>query len=154
VDTVDGAVAASCNPPPGSVFPTGTTLVTCTAADRRGNVATATFTITVAVVARTTRRTALLSPALGARVPGPPVLTWRRVARAKFYNVQLYRNGSKILTTWPLRPRLALRSSWRHNGRRFRLRRGTYTWLVWPAFGTKAVPRYGRMLGQSSFKVV
>jgi hypothetical protein len=155
VDTVDGPVAWSCTPAPGSVFPPGTTVVACTAADRRGNVATASFSITVAVV-RTTRRgsAALLSPSAGARVPGPPVLVWRRVPRAKFYNVQLYRNGRKILTNWPTRPRLALRSSWRHHGRTMRMRRGVYTWLVWPAFGTKAVPRYGRMLGQSSFRVV
>lgn len=154
VDTVDGTVAWSCNPPPGSMFRPGRTVVTCTAADRHGNAATASFTITVAVVRGTRRAMALLSPAAGARVPGPPVLVWRRVPRATFYNVQLYRNGRKILTTWPTRPRLALRSSWRHEGRRFRLRRGAYTWLVWPAFGTKAVPRYGKMLGQSSFRVV
>jgi HYR domain len=154
VDTVDGTVAWSCNPPPGSMFPPGRTVVTCTAADRHGNDATASFTIMVAVVRAARRATALLSPAAGARVPGPPVLVWRRVPRATFYNLQLHRNGRKILTTWPTRPRLALRNSWRHQGRRFRLRRGTYTWLVWPAFGTKTVPRYGKMLGQSSFRVV
>jgi hypothetical protein len=154
VDTVDGAVAWSCTPPPGSVFPRGTTTVTCTAGDRRGNVATASFTITVAVVRAARRATALLSPPPGARVPGPPLLAWRAVRRATFYNVQLYRNGRKILTTWPNRPRVALRRSWRHNGRTFRLRPGVYTWLVWPAFGTRAVPRYGRLLGQSSFRVV
>jgi hypothetical protein len=154
VDTVDGAVGWSCNPPPGSVFRPGLTVVTCTAADRHGNAARAFFTITVTVVRAARGATALLSPAAGARVPGPPVLVWRRVPRARFYNLQLYRDGRKILTTWPTRPRLALRTSWRHQGRRFRLRRGTYTWLVWPAFGTKAVPRYGKMLGQSSFRVV
>jgi len=154
VDTVDGTVGWSCNPPPGSVFPPGMTVVTCTAADRHGNAARASFTITVAVVRAARRATALLSPAAGARVPGPPVLVWRRVPRATFYNLQLYRNGRKILTSWPTRPRLALRNSWRHEGRRFLLKRGTYTWLVWPAFGTKAVPRYGKMLGQSTFRVV
>jgi uncharacterized protein len=46
-DDVDGAVAATCTPPSGTTFPLGTTTVTCTAADRAGNVATASFTVTV-----------------------------------------------------------------------------------------------------------
>jgi hypothetical protein len=37
----------SCVPPSGSTFPVGTTTVTCTASDTRGNTATATFTVTV-----------------------------------------------------------------------------------------------------------
>ena len=47
-------------------------------------------------------RTALTKPALGARVKAPPLLAWRAVAKATYYNVQLYRDGKKILTAWPL----------------------------------------------------
>lgn len=65
-DIVDGAVAPTCTPPSGPIFVTGSTVVTCTAADRRGNVATESFTIRIAVV-RTVRRVALFSPAAGAR---------------------------------------------------------------------------------------
>jgi GH35 family endo-1,4-beta-xylanase len=36
-DTRDGAVTAVCTPPSGSVFPIGTTKVTCTATDKAGN---------------------------------------------------------------------------------------------------------------------
>lgn len=36
-----------CNPPSGSVFPTGSTAVTCTASDARGNTATCTFPVNV-----------------------------------------------------------------------------------------------------------
>jgi hypothetical protein len=154
LDTVDGPVPTTCNPPSGSLFRAGTTVVTCTAGDRRGNVATATFTVGLAIVRVPRRASALLFPLFGEPVPGPPVLQWRRVRRATFYNVQLYRNGRKIMTAWPARPRLALRRSWRHNGRRFRLRPGVYTWYVWPAFGSKAVPRYGKVLGRSAFRVV
>ncbi len=47
-DIVDGAVHAVCAPAPGSTFPIGTTTVSCTASDQRGNAATAkTFTVTV-----------------------------------------------------------------------------------------------------------
>jgi hypothetical protein len=42
-----GGVTVTCQPPPSSTFPIGTTLVTCTATDGRGNKSTATFTVTV-----------------------------------------------------------------------------------------------------------
>jgi len=46
-DLVDGSVPTTCTPASGSVFPLGTTTVTCTAKDRAGNVGTKTFTVTV-----------------------------------------------------------------------------------------------------------
>jgi hypothetical protein len=46
-DLVDGGVAASCDRASGSVFPLGTTTVTCTAKDSRDNKAEKTFTVTV-----------------------------------------------------------------------------------------------------------
>jgi len=48
-DTVDGSVSASCNKASGSVFPLGTTTVTCTATDAAGNIGTESFTVTVTV---------------------------------------------------------------------------------------------------------
>ena len=67
------------------------------------------------------------------------------------FNAQVYRNGRKILSRWPTKPRLKLPSSWKEHGRTYRLRPGVYTWIVWPAYSKT---RYGRMLGQSSFKIV
>jgi hypothetical protein len=87
-------------------------------------------------------------------VTQPPLLVWRAVKRARYYNVQLYRKGAKILSIWPARARLKLHKRWRYNGKSFRLRSGSYTWLVWPAYGTREKPRYGALLGQSTFKVV
>ena len=46
-DIVDGAISPACTPASGSTFPIGTTTISCTAADSRGNSATASFTITV-----------------------------------------------------------------------------------------------------------
>ena len=101
--------------------------------DQAGNATTATV--------RLRRRVWLLAPADGARLKRPPVLRWRPVRGASFYNVQLYRGGRKILTRWPSRNRLRLRS----------LRAGRYRWYVWAAHGTRAAPRYGRVLGRRSF---
>lgn len=47
-DDVDGAIAAVCSPASGTVFAFGATLVTCTATDAAGNVATDSFTVHVA----------------------------------------------------------------------------------------------------------
>jgi hypothetical protein len=47
VDDRDGPVAVTCAPPPASLFPVGTTTVTCTTADRAGNTSAGSFSVTV-----------------------------------------------------------------------------------------------------------
>lgn len=153
VDLVDGTVAARCSPASGARFRLGQTTVTCASADLRGNASSASFTVVVARARTVRRSTALLAPLAGARVFAPPMLRWRAVPKARFYNVQLYRKGSKILSFWPSRARLRMTRSWQYQGRTFRLKPGVYTWYVWPGFGTLASPRYGKLLGQSSFRV-
>ncbi len=46
-DAVDGSVVPSCSPASGFVFPVGSTSVTCTARDSRGNESSGRFTVTV-----------------------------------------------------------------------------------------------------------
>ncbi len=46
-DLVDGQVLLTCNPPSGSTFPEGATLVLCSASDMRGNSASGSFAVTV-----------------------------------------------------------------------------------------------------------
>lgn len=93
----------------------------------------------------------MLAPRAGATVRTAPMLRWRAARKASFYNVQLFRRGHKVLTVWPSRPRFRLHARWTFRGREYRLRPGGYTWLVWPAYGTPSKPRYGKLLGQSSF---
>jgi hypothetical protein len=98
----------------------------------------------------------LVSPADGARVKAPPMLLWVAVARANYYNVQLFRGQSpvKIMSVWPAANRLQLRRTWTFNGRRQRLKPGLYRWLVWPGFGRPGARNYGPLLGFSTFTVV
>lgn len=117
-----------------------------TSVDQAGN---ATSRTVVALV----RGAPLREPPAGAVVGKPPRLAWRPVGRARFYNVQLFRKGVKILTLWPTSASLQLGSKWRYGGKLVRLVNGRYTWYVWPAFGTRAQPRYGRVLGASTFVV-
>lgn len=95
----------------------------------------------------------LRSPRDGSVVHGPLGLVWAAVPKASFYNVQLYRHGRKILTRWPSAARLHVARHWSYSGHRFRLKKGTYVWLVWPGFGPMAKGRYGRLLGQATFSV-
>ena len=108
---------------------------------------------TKAVIAGAQKRAALHTPAAGAVVRTPPLLRWQGVKGATFYNVQLYRNGVKVLSTWPNKARLKLGMTWSYAGKRQRLLPGTYRWYVWGAKGTKAKPVYGRALGTSTFVV-
>jgi hypothetical protein len=102
---------------------------------------------------RTTSSSALLSPRGGARVTKPPLLVWRRVTRAGYYNVQLFRGKRKILSAWPTRARLRLQARWKFAGRVRRLTPGAYRWYVWPGYGVPSARNYGQLLGQSSFVV-
>lgn len=95
----------------------------------------------------------LLAPREGARLRAAATLRWRPVRKATFYNVQLFRGGKKVLSTWPRSSKLRLGRNWEYQGHRYGLRAGRYTWYVWPGFGPLAHSRYGQLLGQSSFVV-
>jgi hypothetical protein len=150
-DIVDGPVPISCAPGSGSLFPVGTTKVTCSATDHRGNASSAAFDVVVYLVRVVRRNTTMLSPAAGSRITTPPMLRWRAATKASFYNVQLFRRGRKILSAWPSRPSLRLHARWAFKGNNYSLKPGSYTWLVWPAYGRTSQPRFGKLLGQSSF---
>jgi hypothetical protein len=102
------------------------------------------------------RRSRLLFPAARATISrrNPPLLRWKRVRRARYYNVQLFRGSRKVLSVWPTRPRYQLKRRWTYGGRTYRLRLGRYRWYVWPGFGARPKARYGDLLGRRSFTVV
>jgi hypothetical protein len=96
-----------------------------------------------------------IAPAAGAvlAVGRPPLLEWPRDARARYYNVQLFRGGRKILTVWPTVPRYQLKQRWTYRGKRRRLGPGRYRWVVWPGYGPRAKADYGRRIAASTFVV-
>jgi len=99
-------------------------------------------------------RSALRGPASGARVSAPPVLRWSPVAKATYYNVQLFHHGKKVWTVWPTEPTLRVPSAWRFEGAAFRLTPGVYRWYVWAGFGPRSANRYGPLLGTRNFIVI
>ena len=95
----------------------------------------------------------LYLPTAGASLRAPPLLRWQAVAGAKFYNVQLIRNGVKVLSSWPRGAKLQIGRTWRYGGKRQQLLPGLYRWYVWGARGTLERPTYGRVLGSSTFRI-
>ncbi len=82
-----------------------------------------------------------------------PTLTWRTHAGVKYYNLQLFRNGRKVLSAWPTVAHYTLKPSWRYRGRTYRLTAGRYRWYVWPGYGPRAAHRYGRLLAKGAVTV-
>jgi hypothetical protein len=82
------------------------------------------------------------------------VLRWSAVPKASYYNVQLFRDGKKILTLWPTDSTLRVPSAWTFAGTAFRLTPGVYRWYVWPGFGPRSANRYGKLLGTRRFVVI
>jgi hypothetical protein len=119
------------------------------AVDAAGNVADGSLNVTPGAASRER----LLAPGANARVRKPPLLRWRRVQKARYYNVQVFRNGKKILSAWPTKPRYQLRRTWRYRGHRYRLSDASYRWYLWAGYGKRAAHRYGSLLGQRSFTV-
>jgi hypothetical protein len=95
----------------------------------------------------------LLSPGAAASLSRPPMLRWRKITRAGYYNVQLFRNGRKILSSWPRKTQYQLRSRWTYRGKRHRLLPATYQWLLWAGYGHRSEHRYGKLLGKRSFTI-
>jgi hypothetical protein len=115
--------------------------------DAAGNRSTGT------AVFATPMRELLTSPPDGAKLLAPPRLAWVPTPAARYYNVQLFRGTTKILSLWPSTTSLTLARKWLYAGRRQRLIPGPYRWYVWPGFGSRSARRYGRLLGTRSFEI-
>ena len=143
-DWKERTVPVVCSPASRTRFRLGPTRVSCSATDRRHQTTRRSFPVTVE---------RLFRPVEGAAVPARHSLrfAWYPVERARLYNLQLWRQGrhacGKIASVFPHRERFLLQGSWLHDGRRYRLARGSYRWYAWPWLGS----RYGSMLGSDSF---
>jgi hypothetical protein len=102
----------------------------------------------------------LLLPSRGERVKvtrrdsSLPLLVWKRVGKARYYNIQVFRGGRKILSAWPERARRGLERRWVYLGADYELSAGRYCWRVWPGYGKRSQQQYGKLLGTSCFHVV
>jgi hypothetical protein len=81
-----------------------------------------------------------------------PILRWRSVRGANYYNVQLYRGSKRIFAAWPKMHQIGLATTWKWSGRVVRLSPGRYRWYVWAGFGDRKLARY-RTVGSARFVV-
>lgn len=95
----------------------------------------------------------LVAPRPGSAIRTAPTFRWAGIRGAAFYNIQLWKNGEKVLSMWPGRARQVLSRRWSYRGRRHSLSHGVYVWYVWPGFGPRTKARYGQLLGYASFRV-
>ena len=85
-------------------------------------------------------------PLSGSVVRKAPRLRWKARKHAAYYNLQLFRNGKRVLLRWPDHPFYRLPAR--------KLRPGTYVWFVWPAVRhVGAAPTFGGLIGRSTFVV-
>jgi hypothetical protein len=95
----------------------------------------------------------LLAPAPDAQVTAPPLLRWRPVLGALYYNVQLMRDGRTILSDFPERPRYPMLATWTFKRQTKALVPGSYTWYVWAAHRRRTGGVYGERIGRRRFVV-
>ena len=112
----------------------------------------------------------LYSPARGAfiKVKSPPLLAWRAVSGASYYNLQVFYgvgkslrrvasldiSGRKVLSTWPLKPKYRMTKTWTYKKKKQTLKTGHYRWYVYPGVGKRKANKYGPLIGSSDFFIV
>ena len=99
------------------------------------------------------RPSRFMSPVWRAQLTRPPRLEWSSVRGADYYNVQVWRGPTEVLSRWPRRPSHRMVASWGFGGRLQTLEPGTYFAYAWPGYGSKARARYGKLIGWTKFIV-
>jgi hypothetical protein len=85
-----------------------------------------------------------LRPLTGSILHKVPVLTWKPKKGSAYYNLQLYRNGKRVLVVWPSQASYRIPAS--------TLTPGTYVWYVWPALRVGgASPAFASLIGRATF---
>jgi len=102
----------------------------------------------------------LLLPSAGERIrltgqdTSLPLLVWKPVRKARYYNVQVFHRGRKVLSAWPEQRQRRLERRWAYRGADHKLTAGRYCWHVWPGYGKRSLHHYGKRLGTSCFRVM
>jgi hypothetical protein len=85
-----------------------------------------------------------LRPLTGSRVTTAPRMTWTPKEGTAYYNVQVFRNGKRIVVGWPSQASYRLPA--------YLLEPGIYTWFVWPAIKhAHGSPTFGDLIGRATF---
>jgi hypothetical protein len=86
-----------------------------------------------------------LRPLTGSVLNAAPRLSWLAKKGTAYYNVQLFRNGRRVLVGWPSQPSYDVPAR--------ALLPGTYVWFVWPALKRGSSAVFGDLIGRATFVV-
>jgi hypothetical protein len=86
-----------------------------------------------------------LRPLTGSVLDAAPRLTWQAKKGTDYYNVQLFRNGRRVLVGWPSHASYVVPAG--------ALLPGTYVWFVWPAVKRGDSAAFGDLIGRATFVI-
>ena len=84
-----------------------------------------------------------LRPLTGSVLQTVPELTWKAQKGSAYYNLQLFRNGERVLVVWPSHASYRIPRS--------TLLPGNYVWYVWPALRSGGSATFASLIGRATF---
>ena len=84
-----------------------------------------------------------LRPLTGSVLHAVPLLTWKPKQGSAYYNLQLFRNGKRVLVVWPSHASYRIPAG--------TLTPGTYVWYVWPALRSGGSATFASRIGRATF---
>ena len=93
-----------------------------------------------------------LRPFIDTELQEVPLLSWGKVKKASYYNLQLFKGKKKVMSIWPRTTKAQLPEHWKYRGRKQTLTTGLYRWYVWPGHGSMKRHKYGKLVGSSTFR--
>lgn len=93
-----------------------------------------------------------LRPFIDTELTELPMLSWGKVKGARYYNLQVFKGKTKVMSIWPKTPKAQVPASWKYKGHKQTLSPGLYRWYVWPGYGSMKHRKYGKLVGSSTFR--
>ncbi|HEY6760595.1 MAG TPA: hypothetical protein VI318_13945 [Baekduia sp.] len=137
----------------GPLGPSTAFTYTVTVKDAAGNATSAAVSATTPAALTSAASSSTSKGKSKSKTTNNRVLRWKAQPRAAYYNIQLYRNGKKLLSAWPTKNHYTLHETWRYAGRTHHLTAGRYRWYVWPGYGRRTERRYGRLLDKGAVSI-
>jgi hypothetical protein len=84
-----------------------------------------------------------LRPLTGSVLREVPKLSWKPKQGSAYYNLQLFRNGKRVLVVWPSHASYRIAPG--------TLTPGNYVWYVWPALRSGGDATFAKLIGRATF---
>jgi hypothetical protein len=95
----------------------------------------------------------VVTPAARSPARAPLTIHWAAGGAAAYFDFVLWRDGTRVLDTWPASAHTVVPAAWTYRGKRYKLTGGRYSWFVYPGVGRRADARYGALTASGQFTV-